>query len=226
MRINLPVTDVEYPFPVGESLVSTTDTEEPHHLLQPRRSLPSAVTERDELLGQPHNLIRHPDMPAEAFRDMWDDDEGSGLPWSAHGQVNRRKNGDRYWVLRERHACHGDTAVITGYMSVRTKPASRRRWTRPAGTVCHACARKPSSAATRAPTLQRRRAGVAPMSLRRLDESLRLALGWPAHAAVRRAGWPRLRAPASSNPRSSAVMAGAAALPVSARSCCGCQSLA
>lgn len=51
-----------------------------------------AVFEYDALIGQPHNLIRHPDMPAEAFRDMWRT-IGSGLPWT--GLVkNRRKNGD------------------------------------------------------------------------------------------------------------------------------------
>ncbi|TNY02737.1 PAS domain-containing protein, partial [Escherichia coli] len=49
-----------------------------------------------ELLGQPHNLVRHPDMPEEAFRDMWATIE-SGLPWTALVK-NRRKNGDHYWV--------------------------------------------------------------------------------------------------------------------------------
>lgn len=50
----------------------------------------------DELIGQPHNLIRHPDMPPEAFQVMWDTLK-SGSPWM--GLVkNRCKNGDHYWV--------------------------------------------------------------------------------------------------------------------------------
>jgi aerotaxis receptor len=120
MRNNLPVTQREYPFPSGETLVSTTD-------LQGRITYCNGpfVTvsgfERAELLGQPHNLIRHPDMPAEAFRDMWAT-IGSGQPWS--GLVkNRRKDGDHYWVMANvTPLLEGST--ITGYMSVRTE-ASR-----------------------------------------------------------------------------------------------------
>jgi aerotaxis receptor len=49
-----------------------------------------------ELIGAPHNLVRHPDMPPEAFHDLWATLQ-AGLPWT--GLVkNRRKNGDYYWV--------------------------------------------------------------------------------------------------------------------------------
>ncbi len=51
---------------------------------------------RDEIEGQPHNLVRHPDMPKEAFADMWATLKG-GEPWTALVK-NRRKNGDHYWV--------------------------------------------------------------------------------------------------------------------------------
>jgi aerotaxis receptor len=73
---------------------------------------------REELLGQPHNLIRHPDMPAEAFRDLWATVQ-SGRPWS--GVVkNRRKNGDHYWVQANvTPLFDGDRPI--GYMSVRTE---------------------------------------------------------------------------------------------------------
>ncbi|HEY9105182.1 MAG TPA: methyl-accepting chemotaxis protein, partial [Roseateles sp.] len=73
----------------------------------------------DELLGQPHNLLRHPDVPEEAFRDMWATIQ-SGRPWS--GVVkNRRKNGDHYWVMA--HV----TPLLDGgrpvaYLSVRSEP--------------------------------------------------------------------------------------------------------
>lgn len=47
-------------------------------------------------MGQPHNIVRHPDMPPEAFRDLWATLK-AGRPWQ--GLVkNRRKDGDHYWV--------------------------------------------------------------------------------------------------------------------------------
>lgn len=88
MRLNLPVTDQEFSIPAGVALVSCTD-------LQGRIVHANAtfVTvsgySRDELMGQPHNLLRHPDMPAEGYRDLWDTIQ-RGRPWS--GVVkNRRK---------------------------------------------------------------------------------------------------------------------------------------
>ncbi|WP_438879551.1 PAS domain-containing protein, partial [Bacillus cereus group sp. Bce015] len=51
---------------------------------------------KNELIGQPHNIVRHPDMPAEAFEVMWQYLK-AGKPWM--GLVkNRCKNGDFYWV--------------------------------------------------------------------------------------------------------------------------------
>ncbi|MCR1770882.1 PAS domain-containing protein, partial [Burkholderia glumae] len=51
---------------------------------------------REELIGQPHNLIRHPSMPPQAFEDMWATIK-AGRSWTALVK-NRRKNGDHYWV--------------------------------------------------------------------------------------------------------------------------------
>ena len=95
MRSNLPVTHREYLLPSDRNLVSTTDLKgRILHCNAPFIEVSGFA--RDELLGQPHNLIRHPDMPQEAFRDMWDT-IASGQPWS--GLVkNRRKDGDHYWV--------------------------------------------------------------------------------------------------------------------------------
>ncbi|MEM2126351.1 MAG: PAS domain S-box protein [Candidatus Methanosuratincola sp.] len=51
----------------------------------------------EELVGKPHNIIRHPDMPKEAFKDLWDTIK-AGKVWQ--GEVkNRRKDGSYYWVL-------------------------------------------------------------------------------------------------------------------------------
>jgi aerotaxis receptor len=118
MRTNLPVTQREYPFPSGQTVVSTTDLKgRITHCNEVFIEL-SGFT-KDELLGQPHNLVRHPDVPEEAFRDLWDT-VAQGMPWT--GVVkNRRKDGDHYWVVAN------VTPVMDGsrpvaYMSVRTEP--------------------------------------------------------------------------------------------------------
>jgi aerotaxis receptor len=120
MRVNLPVINQEHPFPSGETLVSTTDLKGRITYCNPAFIYLSGFT-REELLGQPHNMIRHPDMPEEAFRDMWDTIR-AGLPWSAVVK-NRRKDGSHYWVMANvTPLLDGDKPI--GYMSVRTE-ASR-----------------------------------------------------------------------------------------------------
>ena len=118
MRDNHPVTSREHPFPPGKTLVSVTDLKGRITYCNEAFVEVSGYT-RAELLGQPHNLIRHPDMPEEAFRDLWDTIQ-SGVPWTALVK-NRRKNGDHYWVVA--HATPmKDGEAITGYLSVRTPP--------------------------------------------------------------------------------------------------------
>ena len=122
MRVNLPVTTHEYPFPRGETLVSTTDLQGRILYCNPMFVEVSGY-ERAELLGQPHNMIRHPDMPEEAFRDMWETIAG-GWPWSA-AVKNRRKDGSYYWVMANVTPLMEDGRPV-GYMSVRTE-ASREQ---------------------------------------------------------------------------------------------------
>ena len=122
MRVNLPVSTQEYAFPKGETLVSTTDLKGRILYCNPMFIEVSGY-EKEELLGQPHNMIRHPDMPEEAFRDMWET-IASGVPWSA-AVKNRRKDGSFYWVMANvTPLMQGDQP--TGYMSVRTE-ASREQ---------------------------------------------------------------------------------------------------
>ena len=117
MRLNLPVSGQEYPFPKGHTLVSTTDTKGRILYCNPMFIEVSGY-DRTELLGQPHNMIRHPDMPEEAFRDMWAT-IASGRPWSAPVK-NRRKNGDHYWVMANATPLLENGRPV-GYMSVRTE---------------------------------------------------------------------------------------------------------
>ncbi len=119
MRNNGPVSQREFPFPRGETLVSTTDLQ--GRILYCNSAFISVSGyQRDELLGQPHNMIRHPDMPAEAFRDMWETIQ-AGLPWSALVK-NRRKDGDHYWVQANVTPLLDEQGRPNGFMSVRTEP--------------------------------------------------------------------------------------------------------
>ena len=119
MRVNLPVTDQEYDFPAQNMLVSTTDTTGViTHCNQ--AFMDASGYSYEELVGQPHNLIRHPDMPPQAYKDLWAT-VGRGLPWSGIVK-NRRKNGDFYWV-RANVTPIMENGKPTSYMSVRTKPS-------------------------------------------------------------------------------------------------------
>jgi aerotaxis receptor len=120
MRTNLPVSGNAYTLPSDQTLVSVTDLKGRITYCNPAFVEASGFSSA-ELLGQPHNLVRHPDMPAEAFRDLWDTIQNK-LPWT--GLVkNRRKNGDHYWV-RANATPMLDGMQVTGYLSVRTAPSS------------------------------------------------------------------------------------------------------
>ncbi|WP_306554780.1 methyl-accepting chemotaxis protein [Acidovorax sp.] len=117
MRVNLPISTQEYAFPKGQTLVSTTDLKGRILYCNPMFIEVSGY-EKEEMLGQPHNIVRHPDMPEEAYRDMWET-IASGNPWSAPVK-NRRKDGTFYWVMANvTPLMQGDQP--TGYMSVRTE---------------------------------------------------------------------------------------------------------
>jgi aerotaxis receptor len=118
MRTNLPVTQREHQIDAAATLLSTTD-------LQSRVCYANAAFveasgfERSELMGEPHNLVRHPDMPKQAFADMWATLK-SGQSWSALVK-NRRRNGDHYWVRANATPLMRGEQLV-GYMSVRTRP--------------------------------------------------------------------------------------------------------
>jgi len=118
MRKNLPVTRQEHLLAGDETLVSVTDAQ--GRILHCNAAFVAASGfAKEELLGQPHNLIRHPDMPAEAFRDLWDTVR-AGLPWTALVK-NRRSNGDHYWVRANVTPMRAGERVV-GYLSVRSCP--------------------------------------------------------------------------------------------------------
>ena len=96
MRKNLPVTNNEYPIGEDTLIVSKTDLKGKLTYFNEQFVLASGFDD-NELMGQPHNIVRHPDMPPAAFEDLWQTLK-DGKPW-AGAVKNRRKNGDFYWVL-------------------------------------------------------------------------------------------------------------------------------
>jgi methyl-accepting chemotaxis protein len=120
MRTNLPVSGQEYLLPEGMQIVSSTDLRGIITHVNPDFVEASGYSE-DELMGAPHNILRHPDMPEAAFKDLWDT-VAAGKPWS--GMVkNRRKNGDHYWV-EANVSPQREGGKVVGFISVRRR-ASR-----------------------------------------------------------------------------------------------------
>ena len=119
MRINQPVSTVEVELRDNQSIASKTDLGgRITHVNQEFLEISGFTAE--ELIGQPHNIVRHPDMPKEAFEDLWVALK-AGRPWT--GVVkNRCKNGDFYWVKANATPIREGGQVV-GYMSVRTRPS-------------------------------------------------------------------------------------------------------
>jgi aerotaxis receptor len=118
MRDNGPITSKEVVLPEGTLLVSQTDTGGRITFANDAFVRVSGFT-REELLGAPHNLVRHPHMPQAAFRDLWETAK-SGHPWE--GLVkNRAKDGDFYWV-RANVTPVVEDGELKGFISIRTKP--------------------------------------------------------------------------------------------------------
>ena len=124
MRINEPVTNNEVTYSDDDLLISKTDTKGIITYCN-EVFMRIAGFEESELLGKNHNMVRHPDMPPEAFQDLWDTVR-EGKEW--HGIVkNRCKNGDYYWVdATVTPDVDSSTGRITGYMSARRRATSQQ----------------------------------------------------------------------------------------------------
>lgn len=119
MGNNLPVTNVERFFAAHESPTSETD-EHGNILYVNHDFINISGFSEDELIGAPQNIVRHPDMPPEAFEDLWRTIK-AGKAWK--GLVkNRCKNGDHYWVQANVAPVVQDGRIV-GYTSVRLKPS-------------------------------------------------------------------------------------------------------
>jgi len=113
------IVDEELPYPEGKLIVSRTD---PKGIITHANQafVEMSGFEINELIGVPHYILRHPDMPAVAFAGLWDD-IAQGKKWSGYVK-NLRKDGRYYWVYATVVANIRSGAVV-GYTSVRRKPS-------------------------------------------------------------------------------------------------------
>jgi methyl-accepting chemotaxis protein len=120
--MNTPVTNNERQMQEGSMIVTKTDLKGVVTYVNKDFLEISGFTEA-ELVGHSHNVVRHPDMPVEAFADLWKTIK-DGTSWNGIVK-NRCKNGDYYWVdanvtpIRE-------NGQVTGYVSVRRKPTQEQ----------------------------------------------------------------------------------------------------
>lgn len=115
-------TEVETPYPDGKLIVSTTDPEGViTHVNQAFIDM-SGYSE-EELVGAPHSILRHPDMPPAAFKDLWDTVQ-RGEKWQGYVK-NLRKDGGYYWV-KATVIPNVRNGKVVGYTSVRRKPSRNK----------------------------------------------------------------------------------------------------
>ncbi len=113
------VVDREVPYPDGKLIVSRTD---PSGIITHanRAFIEMSGYSREELLGVNHYILRHPDMPAVAFKDLWDT-VTQGKKWQGYVK-NLRKDGAYYWV-KATVIPNIRNGELVGYTSVRRKPS-------------------------------------------------------------------------------------------------------
>lgn len=122
MRKNYPISAHEVHVRADQYLISKTDLKG-RITYANNAFIDISGFSREELLGKAHNIVRHPDMPAAAFQDLWDTLHAEQT-WM--GVVkNRRKNGDFYWVYAMAIPVY-ENGQVTGYASVRVKPSAEQ----------------------------------------------------------------------------------------------------
>ena len=116
------VTEIETPYPDGHLIVSRTNPEGYITHLNDSFVEMSGYS-RQELINAPHYILRHPDMPAAAFQDLWQT-VTSGQKWNGYVK-NLRKDGGFYWVYATVIPNIRKNSVVS-YTSVRRKPARKK----------------------------------------------------------------------------------------------------
>lgn len=115
-------SNIEVPYPEGRLIVSSTD---PAGVITNvnQSFVDMSGFREEELVGQPHHILRHPDMPPAAFKDLWDTVQAGGR-WQGYVK-NLRKDGAYYWVYATVIA-NIRNGEVRGYTSVRRKPSRKK----------------------------------------------------------------------------------------------------
>jgi len=122
MKINMPVTDIEVKMEDTSLLVSQTDLKGIITYANPDFVKISGFS-KSELIGKNHNIVRHPDIPPEAFQELWEHNK-ENRPWLGIVK-NRSKDGSFYWV--EAHVVPMiENGNCIGYLSMRRKPSDKQ----------------------------------------------------------------------------------------------------
>jgi aerotaxis receptor len=121
-RRRVLVADIESPYPDGRLIVSRTD---PAGIITHvnQSFVDMSGYSREELIGAPHYILRHPDMPPAAFKDLWETVR-RGEKWQGYVK-NLRKDGGFYWV-KATVIPNIRNAQVIGYTSVRRKPSRQK----------------------------------------------------------------------------------------------------
>lgn len=178
MKRNIPVTQVEVDYSPHERLISETDLRGIITRVNSSFCKVSGYTE-EELIGKPHNIVRHPDVPREMFADLWRTIQ-AGERWV--GVVkNRAKNGDHYWVKAVVSPIVQGGKVV-GYRSVRRKPSREEI------TEAEELYRRIRAGEVKIDTLEAIRRKASRGERMSIAEHLGIMIGWPAVIAVALAG--------------------------------------
>ncbi|PJZ86519.1 diguanylate cyclase [Leptospira harrisiae] len=121
---NIKVNFVENVLTESDVIISRTDAKGLITYVSPDFARISEYTV-EEMIGKPHNIVRHPDMPKIVFEELWDYIK-VGLPWT--GAVkNRAKSGNYYWVDATVTPILNEERKVIGYVSVRKKLADDKK---------------------------------------------------------------------------------------------------
>jgi len=112
-------TNIEISFPDGEFIVSKTNISGRITYGNELFIKLSGYTEK-ELLGSPHSILRHPDMPKAVFKLLWETIQKGDELFSF--VKNMAKNGDHYWVKTHVTPSYNDSNKVINYHSVRRRP--------------------------------------------------------------------------------------------------------
>jgi PAS domain S-box-containing protein len=120
-RFDVHLTGKERTFGEDEIIVSKTD---PKGIITYANPVFMRIAgyEEHELLGRPHNIVRHPHMPRVVFKLLWDTLKGGSEIFAY--VLNRSKSGDHYWVFAHVTPTFDERGAIHAYHSSRRKPAS------------------------------------------------------------------------------------------------------